>query len=174
MSAFLTPVPLPSGNGTRWCIVWPKIGRPLSHISLSSKIVGLWSHWMDGYSHPCLSPAGCPGCESDRTTGRRRYWAGYLCVWNRKEAAREVLMLPKRTVESSLTLRDIAVDLRGSQIESCRIGQKAAGPVQAVVRLGVERVPADSEEPDTLSVLESIWRVMYPETFGGVPLGDQT
>jgi len=170
----LTPVPLPCTQGNRWAIVWPRIGEPLSLVSLSSHVVGLYAHWMDGRSHPCLLPAGCPGCESDRKVGRRKHWAGYLCSWSPKDHERVVLMLPKRTVEKSLTLRDTAIDLRGASVEAYRIGKETAGPVGVNIRLAAHAVPADSEEPDTIAVLEGIWRVMFPEIFGGIPLEGQT
>lgn len=93
--------------------------------------------------------------------------------YDRVNACRVVLMLPKDTVANSVVLRDPATDLRGSILDAERLGGRPGGPVACRVRLGKEVVPDGCEEPDTLAILGKIWTVMFPKTFVfPVPLGE--
>jgi len=163
----LQPVPLPTPSIAHIDIVWPRLSRPVSLLCLSRSWIGLWSHWMDGRSHPCLSPLGCPGCEHERG---KRHWTAYLVGWSKPHARKQILALPKRTVEASLILRDPSIDLRGCVIDASREGGVAHGPVRVNVRRDVDRVPGDADEPDILRLLEQVWRVMLPGYFSAAYL----
>jgi len=158
----LTPAQFPGTPGNHVKIVWPRLSRPLSVLCLSRTWVGLWSHWMDGRSHPCLAPSGCPGCEHESGT---KHWAAYLTCWDQTIPGKGVLMLPKIVIADSLVLRDPFTDLRGAKLDCERLGGKANGPVSCKVRFGVAVPPPDAEEPDTLGILCKIWSVMFPRSF---------
>jgi len=117
---------------------------------------------MDGRSHPCLKPNGCPGCEHEKGN---THWAAYLACWDKLLASKCVLMLPKDTVSGSLVLRDPTADLRGAELSCERLGGRPGGPVSCKIRPSVVVVPNDAEEPDTLALLCKIWSVMFPRTF---------
>jgi len=153
-----SPVP---PEGRRYIrIASPKVGKPVRFFSLSSAVLGVWTHWVDGRSHPCFLE-GCAWCTNGTVYPRR--WKGYLYGHDIEGHVVCLLELPADTVRGHIQLRDASVNLCGASIIAERIGPSPNSSVRAVVRLDAAIRVRAAQEPDVMAHLARIWGVP-PET----------
>ena len=154
MATPIVEAPVPEPERTTVYVVSPRVGEPERFTSLSPRVIGVWTHWMGGTTHPCLRPGGvCPGCGEKAS----RRWKGCLWGWSYAHRRDALLELPADTVRLTVQLRDSAVDLRGATLTCRRVGPHSNSVVTCEVKLGDQRDQRSTEPPDVLAALMRRW-----------------
>jgi hypothetical protein len=140
-------------------------GRDVEAVILSSAVLGVWTHWTDGQSVPCVTAiedstgkvvVPCPAC----LVGLRRIWKGYLAVQEARRGRIGVLEVTTGMVQAATVLARPGQNLRGWRIRATRQGSRRNGRCWAEVTPCVD--PAAVELPPdfaVLPVLQRIWSV---------------
>jgi len=151
--------PAVNGGGTYVMLCSPRVGRPVSGILRSSRPLGVFTHWFDGRTHPCLGEApDCIGCGQRTPKRWKCYVMGYL-----DGTRRPVLFeIPADAYRASVQLSDPGVSLRGARIRLERQGPNANSPVRVVLGLDVCPHGLPDGEPDVLRHLCRIWGCAHP------------
>lgn len=151
--------PLPQGQPRFVRLVSPKVGQDERVVSHSSRLYGIWTHWLCGRTHPCLSPVlPCPGCAEFNP----RRWKGYLAGWSYTHHCRCLAEFPADTVRATVSLRDPGVSLRGAALLMRRIGPNPNSCVVARVTLSAEAIRTSDPDPDVPALLCRLWGVEIP------------
>lgn len=123
------------GRNPKWVpIVSPKVCKPVEGLILSSKLQGVWVHYVPQLekSQP-HTDEDCPWCE--QKLGKR--WKGYLAiqlihaVGNLSAGNHALLELTADACRACPELKDRTDTLRGKTVKVWRAGQKANSPVRA-------------------------------------------
>lgn len=133
----------------------PKEGF-LDLVILSDHLVGVWTHWLDGRTQPCMAPNDC-GCQRMHIPHR---WKGYLAcslTTDRKVVLAELTGEACRCIslqDSPLTGKP----LRGLVLRLQRDRRSRGGRVLAGIR-SEARVASDTlpRAPDVHEELMRIW-----------------
>lgn len=100
----------------------PKPGLAVSGVIIACRPTGVWTHYVDGATSPCLTHAAeCPHCVK----GRRPRWKCYLLYY---AAGIGRIALAEITVDAfrrQPLLADSADSLRGRNIKLVRAGEAA-------------------------------------------------
>jgi hypothetical protein len=107
-------------------ILSPEVGQKLYVTVLSSRIVGVLTHFVHSRVRPCVGlEAGCEGCLAKRA----KRWKGYLAVWWRLEAREAIAEITAQGgLDNKALLSASGPDLRGWQLTMWRRGRKVNGP----------------------------------------------
>lgn len=150
----ISQAPPPEPERRTMYVVTPKVGEPVRAVSLARRPVGVWTHWLDGTTHPHLdAPHPCPGCKAKAP----RRWKGYLHAWSYTHKRPCLLELPADAVRLTVQLRDDKVDLRGARINLRRVGPHPNSQVVCEVQLNVEKIGDGVEEIDVMGALAVRW-----------------
>lgn len=112
-----------------------KLGRKWRGAVVAERVLGLYQHWAEGRTRPCLAAwMKCGCCES----GIPRMWYGYLACMELPSRIDRVLTIPAAAYRCCSTLVQQNGRLRGWGIEAERIGDNQNAPVR--MTLGPLRV----------------------------------
>lgn len=137
--------------------IWsPKHLQPVRAIILSESVVGVYTHYIDGRTRPCMGTVRtCGGCAA----GMSRRWKGYLGCIVPVNGKRVLVEVTTEAVRGCPMLLTSKVNLRGSTIELRRTAEAKNSPVRATIGSG----RAGHELPETFDVRQQlcvIWGVM--------------
>jgi len=139
---------------TMYPIYTPKVGRDVMVVILGACLHGVFTHFYENQSRPCISPAdACEGCIA----GRNRRWKGFLAVWDR---AKGRLALAEITQEAYLrcpAFESYKGALRGKTLRLVRAG--TANNARVTATIAMYAGPPGSLPPafNVQSALERIW-----------------
>jgi len=133
-----------------------KANTPTRYLLLSRSLFGLWTHWIDDCSMPCLEPrAGCDGCKRQKP----RRWKGYLHAIrmdNREEGFLELTPFAAKALELQV---GGAITLRGVQMKCSRgNGQKTRLKIEVVYALPSSEGFELPEEKSPEITLRQLWQ----------------
>lgn len=98
-------------------------GATVRFLLLNSRLFGLWTHWVNKKSIPCLEPqAKCEGCK----TGACRRWKGYVHAVNMHNRQEGFLELTPVAAQQLLEQAGRGNSLRGLQVQVQRGGGEKA------------------------------------------------
>lgn len=133
---------------------------------LSSRMFGLWTHWINKKSMPCVEPSSkCEGCK----VGACRRWKGYLHAVNMHNRQEGFLELTPIAAQQLLQQAGIASVLRGLQVQVQRGGgDKARMKIDVQYSrplLSSDPIPEEKSPEVTLNELwgRSGFRLRRPE-----------
>lgn len=158
----------PRGAARRVILVRPRPGCSVRAVLLCRSITGLWLHWHDGRSVPCLGEEeGCPlhdGCDN---WGLR--WKGFVgCITSRTFLPRgQVLEVTADAWSRCLVAQQLseAGRLRGVEVEVVRCGTGPRGRCGLSVLYDGALVPYAAilpPEPDTRGLVTILFPRFVP------------
>lgn len=121
---------------------------------LSTRFLGVWTHYWHGHTTPCTSP-DCDACQH----GHAATWHGYLALWNAKDQAAKILEF---TAAAGQDLEDWLLangSLRGSLLTASRAGNRPNGRVHLQFRPAAPTDPKLPPEPAILPMLAALWHM---------------
>jgi hypothetical protein len=143
----------PVAKTARVDILSPKAQSKVHAISLSARPCGVWVHFFDGRSHPCLqSKLTCEGCR--RLEGKR--WKCYLAAINPVNNEYAILEITEGAYHKCPQLANEQYNLRGALITLIRRSINPKGPVICTV----DPRPSSSKLPPEFNLaeaLENVW-----------------
>lgn len=116
---------------------WPRYGHPLRVIILGREVVAVPTHWRDGRSVACLSPAPCPGCGGNKKR-RPQY---HFAAWSIEEGLCVVLVLGSQAAARLLSIASERHQLRGLELvlHKLRMRNRAGTEIDFIARWGDEQ-----------------------------------
>lgn len=140
--------------------IWsPTPDRDVSAVITSQDVIGVWTHWYEGRTHPCRgSRRRCEGCG----LGYRRQWKGYLAGHDFNRGRSGLI-----EVTQEAFLRTPGLTLRKGKLRGCVIRLRRAGASRQarVVAALTEWTGDRAALPpafDVVAALERIWGIGRP------------
>lgn len=156
----------PTGGG-RWLpLVRPGVGESLTVVCLSARIVGVWLHWIEGRTVPCVGEdEGCPYHEDDMAFGLR--WKGYFAAVRSVGASIVFGEITQEAWRGAALLRALssAGALRGVKIA---LHRRRGGPRRPVIvelpalDQTIARADLLPDPPDVRKAISVLWRGWTP------------
>lgn len=124
-------------------------------VCISTSVVGVWTHYIDGRTVPCTLPSGSCRCRPEKLAKR---WRGYLATWQPREDKRYLVELTADAYRhTNVDLADMTLELRGLLINLSRAGRSKRSPVRVNFTTATYALPDLPPEPDVRAALERIW-----------------
>lgn len=135
--------------------IWtPTVAERVEAVILSSEVVVVPTHYLDGRTQPHLrDPTLCDGC----VLGKPIRSKGYLAAMDPRDGRQYLLEIPSQSLSDATDLRSRAGQLRGVSILLTRIGPRENSKVHVqlgITPLGIENLPP---EFDVQAALIHIW-----------------
>ena len=146
---------IPPEPGPRDHVIRVRAGEDYRFICLSRSLWGVWTHWINDRTEPCIVPRDkCRGCQKQAPSR----WKGYIHVCYQGKNSPAFLEMTPITARMLLNICEPGCDLRGIvfKIERGR-GSKAHMHVGlANVRYAGNDLP---QERDPKAVLATLWQM---------------
>lgn len=145
----------PPSPGPRDHVVRVKAGEEHTFISCSSALWGVWTHWINDRTEPCILPAvECNGCKKQAPVR----WKGYLHCYDTAGRRSVFLELTPATAQQLIELSKPNTDLRGL---SFRISRGNGGKAHLRVAWAGGRYAVNDLPPsrDPKQVLTILWQM---------------
>jgi len=158
----------PDSNRKRVTLVRPGVGGLVRVVLLCARVTGIWLHWVEGRSVPCLGEdEGCPMHDGRDNWGLR--WKGFMgCMTLQvSRPPNQLLEVTQDGWHRSLHLRQLSDTgkLRGVEVQARRgsKGPRARVAYEVLCGGALVRYAANlPEEPDTKALLA----VLFPSVVG--------
>lgn len=148
----------PENPGGRFIPIYsPKCGQTMRLIVLSDHVEGVWTHWVDGRTIPCVGKTA--GCICGRLDLGRR-WKGYVAAYEPEHGR---VVLAELTLGAYTSIRErlteVSYRLRGKVLRLWRAGGKdnarcSASFLDKTLLDASTPLPA---APDVRETLRHIW-----------------
>jgi hypothetical protein len=139
----------PRGATPIYPVVYVRVGQPLHCLVLGERSLGVWHHYRNGKTEPCLKAwSACEGCEGNAPV----VWSAYVAVYVLPQRRKRVLQIPASAYRECLTLAANQGRLRGTALQVNRMGTAKNAPVQVRVceRREGEPLPTSFNPGETL------------------------
>jgi hypothetical protein len=124
-------------------------------IILSPHLVGVWTHWIDGRTQPCIKGIGCL-CEAEELPTR---WKGYLAAMAQ---GHDRPVLVELTANAARLLPACELEaphggIRGRFLRLSRASRRKTGPIEATLGPSAPEGKLLPPCPNVQAELQRIW-----------------
>lgn len=129
---------------------------PQTFALLTGDLVGVWVHWLDNRTIPCVR-SSVVECVCERRDCCRR-WKGYLAGWEPRFCRKVLIEVTAEAIRLSNWGDFANINLRGRVVRLSRRGKNRSAPVVFEVTSAVLDETALPPSFDVRSALNHVWR----------------